>query len=97
MIEREMEYRGSKSAICNAVKEQRVDGQKCVNLMRIRYALMGFERNYQNRIPSNYLITLRRSYTSLSTKSLCNFKLLASYNLNPRFLTGFSDVNLILQ
>lgn len=62
MIEREMDYRGSKSAICNAVKEQRVDGQKCVNLMHLKYALMGFERNYQIKIPSNHLITLRRSY-----------------------------------
>ena len=80
MIEREMEYRGSKSIVSLIgnviVKEQRVDGHRCVNLTHLRYALMGFERNYQVRIPSNHLITLRRSYTSLSTS---NF----SDNLNP--------------
>ncbi len=49
---------------------------------------MGFERNYQIRIPSNQLITLRRSYTSLSTNLETKPKL---NNLNPWFLTGFSD------
>jgi len=93
MIEREMEYRGSKSITdlhkpashkSVIVKEQRVDGHRCVNLTHLRYALMGFERNYQVRIPSNHLITLRRLYTSLSTSNL-------SDNLNPWLLTGFSD------
>lgn len=92
IIERAMEYRGSKSVIykSNAVKEQRVDGHKCINLKltHLRYALMGFERNYQIIIPSNQLITSRRSYTSLST-NLCNKSKLNS--LNPWFLTGFSD------
>jgi hypothetical protein len=76
MIEREKEYRGSKSAICRniAVKEQRADGHECVSLMHLRYALMGFERNYQIRIPSNQLITLRRSFTSLSKNPLLNLK-----------------------
>ena len=84
-----MEYRGSKSTIQSGivVKEQRVDGHRCVNLTHLRYALMGFERNYQIRILSNHLITLRRLYTSLSTNLLCNL----SDNLNPWFLTGFSD------
>lgn len=93
MIEREMEYRGSKSAICNnvVVKEQRVDGHKCVSSMHLRYALMGFERNYLIRIPSNHLITLRRPYTSLSTNFLCNLKPLATDSINPWYLTGFSD------
>jgi len=114
MIEREMEYRGSKSDNIS-VKEQRVDGHRCVNLTHLRYALMGFERNYLIRIPSNHLNTLRRSYTSLvfgggrrsrplpktclrppqrswgarklATNQLCNL----SENLNPLFLTGFSD------
>uniref|UniRef100_UPI0030DF66BF hypothetical protein n=1 Tax=Dematophora necatrix TaxID=2751867 RepID=UPI0030DF66BF len=93
IIERAMEYRGSKSVLCEniAVKEQRVDGHRCVNLTfltHLRYALMGFERNYQIRIPSNHLITLRRSYTSLSTNLDTIPKL---NNLNPWFLTGFSD------
>src|SRR5436305_15293257 len=91
MIEREMEYCGSKSIIGFSyifdkffiVKEQRVDGHRCVKLTHLKYALMGFERNYQIRIPSNHLITSRRLYTSLPANLLDN--------LNPWFLTGFSD------
>jgi len=110
MIEREMEYCGSKlitSFLTRLtqykakdkfviVKEQRADGHRCVNWFRtsirslvldrgthLRYALMGFERNYQVRIPSNYLITLKRLYSSLPIN--------LSDNLNPWFLTGFSD------
>ena len=82
MIERKMEYRGSKSVIFPSitVKEQRVDGRRCVvNLTHLKYALMGFERNYQIRILSNHLITSRRYYTSIPTKSLSNLP----YNLNP--------------
>ena len=91
MLERAMEYRESKSVMSTkniTVKEQRADGHKCVNLTHLRFALMGFERNYQIRILSNYLNTWRRSYTSLSA-SLQNGGL--SDNLNPWFLTGFSD------
>ena len=92
IIERAMDNRGSKSAIHKniAVKEQRVDGHRCINsrLMHLRYALMGFERNYQIRILSNLLIPLTRSYTSLPT-NLCNKSKLN--NLNPWYLTGFSD------
>lgn len=96
IIERAMEYRGSKSIVFQVrstiVKEQRVDGRGCVKLLQLqvythlRYALMGFERNYQIRIPSNQLISLRRSYTSLATK--LHLKL---NSLNPWFITGFSD------
>src|SRR6201986_1464114 len=54
MNENEMGYRGSKSNfISKFVKEQRVDGSYCINLMQLRYTLMGFERNYQFKIPSN--------------------------------------------
>ena len=95
IIQRAMEHRGSKSVISASheniiVKEQRVDGHRCINskLMHLRYALMGFERNYQIRIPSNQLITLRRSYTSLPL-NLCNQP--EFNNLNPWYLTGFSD------
>lgn len=87
MIERKMEYRGSKSEYFNSVKEQRVDGHKRVNFTHLRYALMGSERNYQIRILSNHLITLRKSYTSLSTIPLNNL----SVNLDPWYITGFSD------
>jgi len=59
MNENEIEYRGSKSAV-SAVKEQRADGNWCIinpqlKLMHLRCALMGFERNYQVKIPSNQL------------------------------------------
>jgi hypothetical protein len=65
MIENEMGYRGSKSSvfklnnplIATGVKEQRVDGNWCINpkLMHLRCTLMGFERNYQIKIPSKQL------------------------------------------
>jgi hypothetical protein len=59
MIENEMEYRGSKSDFkLKAVKEQRVDVGYCINnskLMQLRYTLMGFERNYPVKIPSNQI------------------------------------------
>lgn len=87
MIEREMDNRGSKSENLQfSVKEQRVEGHRCVNLTHLKYALMGFERNYQIRIPSKQIITVSciRSFTSLSTNNLSN-------NLNPWYLTGFSD------
>jgi len=90
MIEREMEYRGSKSVVIDSystVKEQRVDGHKCVNFTHLRYTLMGFERNYQVRIPSNHLITLRKPYSSLSIIPSNNL----SASLNPWYITGFSD------
>ena len=99
IIERAMDYRGSKSTVrvhgasslYTVVKEQRVDGHRCINLMHLRYALMGFERNYQIRILSKQLImpSLRRSYTSLSVNP--NLKSTATDTLNPLFLTGFSD------
>lgn len=73
-----MEYRGSKSDNLS-VKEQRVDGHRCVNLTHLRYTLMGFEINYQIKILSNQINTLRRSYTSISKNLLYNL----SNNLNP--------------
>jgi len=82
ITERLMEYRGSKLVMFTnniTVKEQRVDGHRCVNLAHLRYALTGFEINSQIRIPSNHLNTSRRLYTCLPI------------NLNPWFLTGFCD------
>ena len=60
MIENEMGYRGSKSVCLNStVKEQRVEGSYCItdksNLMQLRCTLMGFERNYPIKIPTNQL------------------------------------------
>ena len=66
MIEREMGDRGSKSKLSlnrptshklNFVKEQRVDGSLCLINKHIRCILMGFERNYQIKIPSNQIRT----------------------------------------
>ena len=57
MNENEMGNRGSKSEfIMNSVKEQRVDGNLWIKPIHIRCSLMGFERNYQVKIPSKQLI-----------------------------------------
>jgi hypothetical protein len=61
-VEREMGDRVYKSVISNdiAVKEQRVDGSRYGNILPcLRCTLMGFERNYPVRIPSNQLNNLR--------------------------------------
>lgn len=61
MSENKMGYRGSKSVLdTNTVKEQRVDGSWFINLVytwliNLRCTLMGFERNYPIKIPSNQL------------------------------------------
>jgi len=89
MIEKEMGYRGSKSESFS-VKEQRVDGNRCIKFMHLRYTLMGFERNYQIKILSNQQNKSIRKYTSIAnqTHNLGN-------EINPVFLTGFSDASLI--
>ena len=61
MSENEMGYRGSKSVLVNkTVKEQRVDGSWSIKAkskqMLLRCTLMGFERNYQIKIPSKQII-----------------------------------------
>ena len=82
MNESEMGYRGSKSvSIKDSVKEQRVDGSWSIKAkskkMLLRCTLMGFERNYQIKIPS---------------KQLNYFSILHSNNrLNPWFVTGLAD------
>ena len=53
-METEMDYRGSKSENHLSVKEQRLDGS-CIGPTMLRCTLMGFERNYQIRIPSKEL------------------------------------------
>jgi hypothetical protein len=66
MLERKMEYRGSKSEIGlniptsqkpATVKEQRVDGSLSLKLQLrgLKCILKGFERNYQIRILSNQI------------------------------------------
>ena len=78
MNESEMGNRGSKSVILNStVKEQRVDGSYFGFYSKLRCTLMGFERNYQIKIPS---------------KQLNYFSTLHSNNrLNPWFVTGLAD------
>ena len=83
MNENEMGYRGSKS-LCflikkQSVKEQRVDGSWFLNKFKnLRCTLMGFEKNYQIKIPSKQLIN------NFSTKIYPN-------KIEPWFLTGFTD------
>ena len=87
--ERNVGNRGSKSVILNniAVKEQRVYGCICgMNLSHLRCTLMGFERNFQVKIPSN-LIIQRRLY------SKCSLNLYVDKlpQLNePWFMSGFA-------
>ena len=66
------------------VKEQRVDGSWllkniAVPVRSLRCTLMGFERNYQVKIPAKQLNN--RRYSILSNQPL----------LNPWFITGFAD------
>jgi len=83
MMETEMGYRGSKSKFLTQpdfVKEQRVDGSWSIaknTHMLLRCTLMGFERNYQIKIPTNQLNN--RSFSTLATQT----------KINPWFLTGF--------
>jgi len=84
MIEREMEYRGSKSMTdyfsptsqrSVIVKEQRVDGSYIGNrklLPMLRCTLMGLERDYQVKIPSKQMIQLKRYYSNNSDKHTLN-------------------------
>ena len=83
MNESEMGYRGSKSVLkSNAVKEQRVDGSwnvlaKSKSNTFLRCTLMGFERNYPFKIPTNQLIN--RTFST------------GQPSINPWFITGFAD------
>ena len=92
MNESEMGYRGSKSEfikqnpqpnIINSVKEQRVDGSYFGFYPKLRCTLMGFERNYQVKIPSKQFNT--KLFSTLNKKSE------AEAEINPWFFTGFVD------
>jgi len=94
MEETEMGNRGSKSITdlhkpashkSVIVKEQRVDGSW--HNMCLRCILMGFERNYQVKIPSKQ-INKSRLYTSIAT---CHQSFIDQSEINPWFLTGFTD------
>ena len=86
MIESEMGNRGSKSDFvveARSVKEQRVDGSYCIaktKEMQLRCTLMGFERNYQIKIPSKQL---NKKYFSTFNSSLID--------INPWFWSGLID------
>jgi hypothetical protein len=101
MIEREMDNRGSKliTGLCTStshksgiVKEQRVNGSwRGVNTPRLRYTLMGFERNYQVKILSKQ-INKYISYTSRVTPQLQIQLPRDPYLLNAanHFVSGFT-------
>lgn len=84
MIENEMGYRGSKSALCRsfAVKEQRADGSWYPSKRYLRCALMGGASYYQVRFLSNQLRLTKLFFSTVSEKTP---------QLNPYFVTGFCD------
>lgn len=88
MIERDMEYCGSKSILQSIVKEQRIDGnwQNFLEKICLRCILMGFERNYQS---NNLSKQINRNISSKNTTH--KPYLFESSNLHPWFITGFSD------
>jgi LAGLIDADG endonuclease len=108
IVEREMDDRGSKSKWSlnrlishkfNFVKEQRVDGSLCLINKHIRCTLMGFERNYQIKIPSNQIRTFisfcKRNNncfeSDISLKEVSEINDLFRNKLNKWFITEFSD------
>jgi len=108
MSENEMGYRGSKSKWSlnrptnhklHFVKEQRVDGGLYLINKYIRCTLMGFERNYQIKIPSNQIRTFI-SFCSINNncfepdiylKEISEVNNFSRNKLNKWFITGFSD------
>jgi hypothetical protein len=103
--------RGSKSVIFKSinfiVKEQRVNGSCFINknLMKLRCTLMGNERSYQIKIPSNQII--QRQFYSIEpylkltqliepcSQNSSNSSIAKSaqlkFVLDPWFITGFTD------
>lgn len=70
-----MGYRGSKSTTLNhvVVKEQRVDDNRYNKILYLRYALMGFERNY---LANNLLnLTIHKRYYKAYKLNLFKFNL----------------------
>ena len=85
MNESEMGYRGSKSKFAfkrDFVKEQRVDGSYFGFYPKLRYTLMGFERNYQVKILSNKII--QRRFYSIESSTITQL-------IKPWFISGFTD------
>ena len=75
-------------------KEQRIDGSwrdDKIHHICLRFILMGFEKNYRNRIFSKQInIQTSRLYSSKVLKQcvLCRHD---NLEMNPWFLTGFTD------
>jgi hypothetical protein len=96
MIERAMEYRGSKSVIPEniTVKEQRVDVSYIGNPV-LRCTLMDFERGYQVKTLSNQINSLKYIRSFHATRVVRNGeqsnKNTPYFAINPWYLTGFTD------
>ena len=89
--EKNVGNRGSKSVLFNnnTVKEQRVNGSRCgLFLPHLRCTLMGFERNYQVKIPSNQIIQ-KQFYSTEPNLNKSSSKLPSQ--LDPWFVSGFTD------
>ena len=91
--ENKMGNRGSKSGLLKRpVKEQRVDGSYFGFIPKLRYTLMGFERNYQVKILSKQLFI--KKFSTL-TSSPCPQPGAVSTGkgspINPWFWTGLID------
>jgi hypothetical protein len=92
--EKKMGYRGSKSDfIMKSVKEQRVDGSYFSLSIheKLRYTLMGFERNYRIKIPSKQLNISSFSTLSYQKIDKQNPSITSdTHVLNPWWITGFT-------
>lgn len=97
MMETEVGYRGSKSAMCESVvvKEQRIDGSyidmrttkpKKNTYPMLRCVLMGLGRDYPCRSPSN---SLNRYYST--SKIPTDTSQILESKLDPNFVSGFID------
>jgi hypothetical protein len=94
MIEKEMDYRGSKSAILKniVVKEQRVDGSWFIKpyLMNLRCTLQGFERNRE--IKPGFKLCWNSFIKSPSKQfDLKRFSTSSSTIVNPGVWSGLID------
>jgi len=103
--EKIMGNRGSKSEfklvdkrnlMLNSVKEQRVDGSWCGNILpHLRYTLAGFERNYPVKILSN-LINYTTFFSQHKAERVNTFQVRnysnipSTLNLNPLYISGFT-------
>lgn len=99
-FKRPPEGAASPSVTLKSVNEQRVDGSRCVNLTHLRCILLGFERNFRIKIPSNQIQPRRQYYITI----LLYYFTIAGYTLYLSAIdTGigiynglllFADINL---